>query len=83
MVNSLNLSGMNEDQLLDLLKEKCKVHDWTFQMTNGKSYYDGLAKADEIDYIRQVLGGMDCLDPATLIIESFKPEALKTKGYLV
>tara|TARA_R110000868_G_scaffold85896_4_gene241300 strand:- start:1574 stop:1981 length:408 start_codon:yes stop_codon:yes gene_type:complete len=74
---------MNEDQLLEVLKEKCKVHDWFYQMTNGKAYYAGKQKADEIDYIRGILGGMDCLEPATLIIESFKPEALKTKGYLV
>ena len=79
----MKMKDMNEDQLLDVLKEKCEAHDWFFQMTNGNAYYAGLQKADEIDYIRRILGGMDCLEPATLIIESFKPEALKTKGYFI
>ena len=57
MENSLmlNLSGMGPADLMELLTEKCEVHDWTFMMANGNAYYKGLAKADEINYIRGVL----------------------------
>ena len=85
MENSLmlNLSGMGPADLMELLTEKCEVHDWTFMMANGNAYYKGLAKADEINYISGVLDAIGFDNAATHIIEKFKPESLKTKGYLV
>ena len=41
----LNLSGMGPADLMELLTEKCEVHDWTFMMANGNAYYKGLAKS--------------------------------------
>ena len=80
----LDLSGMNEDQLLDLLKEKCDAHDWTYMMSDdSRAYHAGLAKADEINYLRNVLNAMGFDNAATHIIDEAKPEILKTKGYLV
>jgi len=84
MVNSLNLSGMEGPEICEILHEKCKFHDWFFQMADdSRAYHAGLAKADEIEYIRGVLDAMGWQQTAEYIIESFKPEALKTKGYLV
>ena len=84
MVNSLNLSGMEGPALLELLVEKCDAHDWTYMMSDdSRAYHAGLAKADEINYLRNVLNAMGFDNAATHIIDEAKPEILKTKGYLV
>ena len=84
MVNSLNLSGMGVADMMTLLSEKCKSHDWTFMMSDdSRAYHKGLAEADEIEYIRRVLDALGFDNAATHIIDEAKPEILKTKGYLI
>ena len=83
-MEKLNLSGMGPADLMELLTEKCKFHDWTYMMSDDiRAYHKGLSKADEINYIRRVLDAVGFDNAATHIIEKFKPESLKTKGYLV
>ena len=84
MVNSLNLSGMEGPEICEILHEKCKFHDWFFQMADdSRAYHAGLAKADEIEYIRGVLDAMGFGMTAKTIIEGWKPNSLKVEGYLV
>ena len=84
MVNSLNLSGLDATEICEILHEKCKFHDWTYMMSDdSRAYHAGLAKADEIEYIRGVLDAMGFQLTAKTIIEGWKPDSLKTKGYLV
>lgn len=48
----------NETPTMDIvnhLKELCATHDWYFQMANGDAYYRGLQRADEINYVKNVL----------------------------
>ena len=83
-MGELDLSGMKATEICEILHEKCKFHDWTYMMSDdSRAYHAGLAKADEIEYIRGVLDAMGWQLTANYIVESFKPEALKTKGYLV
>jgi len=83
-MGELDLSGMKAPEICEILHEKCKFHDWTYMMSDdSRAYHAGLAKADEIEYIRGVLDAMGWQLTANYIVESFKPEALKTKGYLV
>ena len=50
---------------------------------DSRAYHAGLAKADEIEYIRGVLGAMGFQLTAKVIIEGWKPNSLKVEGYLV
>jgi len=71
----LNLSGKDASEICEILHEKCKHHDWFFTMSDDtNAYYKGLAKADEIDYIRNVLDGMGFGMTAKTIIEGWKPK---------
>ena len=70
----LDLSGKTSDELLEILYEKCKFHDWFFTMADdSRAYHAGLAKADEIEYIRSVLDAMGFGMTAKTIIEGWKP----------
>ena len=80
----LDLSGKDATEICEILHEKCKFHDWTYMMSDdSRAYHAGLAKADEIEYIRGVLDAMGFGTTAKTIIEGWKPNSLKTKGYLV
>lgn len=83
-MDRLNLSGKTSGELLEILHEKCKFHDWTYTMADdSRAYHAGLAKADEIEYIRSVLDAMGFGMTAKTIIEGWKPNSLKVEGYLV
>ena len=70
----LDLSGMDQEELCELLHEKCKFHDWFFTMADdSRAYHAGLAKADEIEYIRSVLDAMGFGTTADTIIGDYKP----------
>ena len=70
----LDLSGKTSDELLEILHDKCKFHDWFFTMADdSRAYHAGLAKADEIEYIRSVLDAMGFGMTAKTIIEGWKP----------
>ena len=83
-MEKVNLSGLDATEICEILHDKCKFHDWTYMMSDdSRAYHAGLAKADEINYLRNVLNAMGFDNAATHIIDEAKPEALKTKGYLV
>lgn len=83
-MEKIDLSGMEATEICEILHEKCKFHDWTYMMSDdSRAYHAGLAKADEIEYIRGVLDAMGWQLTANYIIEGWKPDSLKTKGYLV
>jgi len=83
-MEKVNLSGLDAPEICEILHEKCKFHDWTYMMSDdSRAYHAGLAKADEIEYIRGVLDAMGFDNAATHIIDEAKPEILKVEGYLV
>ena len=83
-MEKIDLSGMDAPEICEILHGKCKFHDWTYMMSDDRrAYHAGLAKADEIEYIRGVLDAMGWQLTAEYIIEGWKPNSLKTKGYLV
>ena len=70
----LNLSGMDQEALCELLHELCKTHDWFFTMSDdSRSYHAGLANADKINHVRGVLDGMGFGTTADTIIGDYKP----------
>lgn len=71
----LDLSGLEATEICEILHEKCKFHDWFFTMSDdSRAYHAGLAKADEIEYIRGVLDAMGFGTTAKTIIEGWKPK---------
>ena len=83
-MEKVNLSGLDATEICEILQSKCKSHDWTYMMSDdSRAYHAGLAKADEIEYIRGVLDAMGFQLTAKTIIEGWKPNSLKTKGYLI
>jgi len=80
----VNLSGLDATEICEILHEKCKFHDWTYMMSDdSRAYHAGLAEADEIEYIRSVLEAMGFQLTAKVIIAGWKPNNLKSEGYLV
>ena len=74
-MEKVNLSGLDATEICEILHEKCKFHDWFFTMADdSRAYHAGLAKADEIEYIRSVLDGMGFGMTAKTIIEGWKPK---------
>jgi len=83
-MEKIDLSGMDGSEICEILHEKCKRHDWFFQMADdSRAYHAGLAKADEIEYIRGVLDAMGFQLTAKVIIAGWMPNSLKKEGYLV
>ena len=83
-MEKVNLSGLDATEICEILHEKCKFHDWTYMMSDdSRAYHAGLAKADEIEYTRGVLEAMGFQLTAKVIIEGWKPNRLKSEGYLV
>jgi len=73
-MEKINLSGLDATEICEILHEKCKFHDWFFTMADdSRAYHAGLAKADEIEYIRSVLDGMGFGTTADTIIGDYKP----------
>jgi len=72
-MEKVNLSGLDATEICEILHEKCKFHDWFFQMSDdSRAYHAGLASADEINYIRGVLDAMGFEMTAKTIIEGWK-----------
>lgn len=70
----VNVAGKTSDELLEILHELCKSHDWFFTMSDdSRAYHAGLANADEIEYIRSVLDAMGFGTTAETIIGDYKP----------
>lgn len=80
----IDLTGLEATEICEILHEKCKFHDWTYMMSDdSRAYHAGLAEADEMEYIRSVLDAMGFQLTAKCIIEGWKPNSLKSEGYLV
>jgi hypothetical protein len=74
-MGKLDLSGKSSSELLEILHDKCKFHDWFFTMADdSRAYHAGLEKADEIEYIRGVLDAMGFGMTAKTIIEGWRPK---------
>jgi len=74
-MNRLNLSGMDQEALCELLHELCKSHDWFFQMSDDYgAWHRGDQNASKIDHVRCVLDGMGFGMTADTIIGDYKPK---------
>jgi len=74
-MNRLNLSGMDQEALCELLHELCKTHDWFFQMSDDYgAWHRGDRHASKIDHVRGVLDGMGFGTTADTIIGDYKPK---------
>ena len=72
--HQVNAVGKTSDELLEILHELCKTHDWFFTMSDdSRAYHAGLAEADEIEYVRSVLDAMGFGTTADTIIGDYKP----------
>jgi len=70
----VNVAGKTSDELLEILHELCKSHDWFWTMADdSNAYHNGLANADEINYVRNVLDAMGFGMTADTIINDYKP----------
>jgi len=70
----LDLSGMDQEALCELLHELCKTHDWTFTMSDdSRAYQRGFEHGQQIDHVRAVLDAMGFGMTAKTIIEGWKP----------
>ena len=73
-MDRLDLKGMDQEQLCELLHELCNGHDWFFTMSDDSSaYHAGLANADKINHVRGVLNYMGFGTTADTIIGDYKP----------
>ena len=61
-------------EIVDHLKELCATHDWYFQMANGDAYYRGLQRADEINYVKNVLVARGYERQAESLVANYRPE---------
>lgn len=60
--------------IVNHLKELCATHDWYFQMANGDAFYRGLNRADEINYVKNVLVARGYEKQAESLVARYRPE---------
>ena len=73
----LDLSGKNLGELLELLGELCKTHDWYYTMADdSRAYHSGLAHADKINHVRGVIDAMGAGAASEAIMSIYRPAPL-------
>ena len=61
-------------EIVNHLRELCATHDWYFQMANGDAYYRGLHRADEINYVKNVLVARGYEKQTESVIDQYRPK---------